>query len=76
MYKSIALLKGKETLSRQEEKRARDTALKFLQHLKTKNILQDFDTKPLLKDASDKSITKANQKTDYLYIKPNYKSNI
>jgi hypothetical protein len=62
MYRSLALLKGKDTLSRQEEKRARDTTLKFLQHLKTKNILQDFDTKPLLKDTTDKPITKPNQK--------------
>lgn len=79
MYKSIALLKGRTELSRQEQKRVRDSALIFLQHLKSKGILQTYDTKPLLKDPnkSDKQpITKANSKIDYLYIKPNYKANI
>lgn len=79
LYKSIALLKGKTELSRQEQKRVRDSALIFLQHLKTKNILQAYDTKPLPKDTSksDKQpIIKANQKIDYLYIKPNFKDRI
>lgn len=79
MYKSIALLKGKDTLNRTEQKRVRDSALTFLQHLKTKGILQAYDTKPLPKDTSksDKQpIIKANSKIEHLYIRPNYKSKI
>ena len=79
MYKSIALLKGKDTLNRTEQKRVRDSALMFLQHLKSKGILQAYDTKPLPKDTnkSDKQpIIKANQKIEHLYIRPNYKAKI
>ena len=79
MYKSIALLKGKDTLNRTEQKRVRDSALIFLQHLKTKGILQAYDTKPLPKDTSksDKQpIIKANSKIEHLYIRPNYKAKI
>ena len=75
MYRSLALLKGKDKLSRQEEKRARDTAFTFLDHLKTKQLLQAYDTKPIAdKDNKKQAIVKSNAKMQYIYTKPNYKS--
>lgn len=74
MYKSLALLKGKDKLSRQEEKRARDTAFTFMESLKTKKLLQAYDTKPLAdKNSKKQPIVKANTKIEYIYTKPNYK---
>ena len=65
LYKSIALLKGKESLSRSEQKRVRDSAFNFLEHLKAKKLLQEYDTKPLT-DKTNKLTTKANQKIKYI----------
>lgn len=74
LFTSIATLKGKDSLSRTEQQRVRESLLKFLEHLKTKKLLKEYDTKPLNnKSTSDKALTKTNQKIEYIYTKPNYK---
>ena len=70
MYKSLALLKGKETLTRQEQKRARDTAFIFMDHLKTKGLLKEYDTKPLENSKLNNKPIKA-QKIDNIYTRVN-----
>lgn len=78
MYKSLAILKEKDELTRQEQKRARDNALTFLQHLKSKGLLQAYDTKPLKNTSKldNKLAIKGNQKITHLYTRPNYKASL
>lgn len=69
MYKSLAYIKGRE-LNKTEKKRARDTALKYLDHLQDINIIQAYDTKPLIQNGKNQ-LTKQQKKIDYIYVRAN-----
>ena len=71
LYEQTALLKGVDELSKTEKARLRQSINKYLEHLKSKGLLLEYDYKPFKELASESTtaITKKSDAKDSLYIK-------
>lgn len=71
LYQQTALLKGVNELNKTEKARLRDSINKYLEHLKSKNLLVDYAYTPFKQISSDSkgNISKKSDAKDSLYIK-------
>ncbi len=71
LYEQTALLKGVDELSKTEKARLRQSINKYLEHLKGKGLLLEYDYKPFKEIASESTtaITKKSDAKDSIYIK-------
>ena len=71
LYEQTALLKGVDELSKTEKARLRQSINKYLEHLKNKGLLLEYDYKPFKELASESTtaITKKSDVKDSLFIK-------
>jgi hypothetical protein len=71
LYEQTALLKGVDELSKTEKARLRQSINKYLEHLKNKGLLLEYDYKPFkeLVSESTTDIIKKSDAKDSLYIK-------
>lgn len=71
LYQQTALLKGVDELSKTEKARLRDSINKYLEHLKSKKLLVEYDYTPFKQITSDNKneLSKKSDAKDSLYIK-------